>query len=142
MRVILGRKPPRWRARAPSWFDVCCAATTAADLVGIDRMSFLARFRVLTKILAVIVLLAAISVGIAWLGISSLGSLKAGADDMSSASKRALMAADANQNVLALSRAEFRAALDPRPENRVQARKIVEEQTKNFETRMDEVSKT
>ena len=105
-------------------------------------MSFLARFRVLTKILAVIVLLAAISVGIAWLGISSLGSLKAGADDMSAASKRALMAAHANQNVLALNRAEFRAALDPRAENRMQARKIVEEQTKSFETRMDEVSKT
>jgi methyl-accepting chemotaxis protein len=107
-----------------------------------SQMSFLARFRVLTKILAVIVLLSAITTGIAWLGVNALGSLNAGADDMNAASKRALLAMRANQNVLALSRAEFDAALDPRPENRAQARKVVDEQMKNFEARVDEVAKT
>jgi methyl-accepting chemotaxis protein len=105
-------------------------------------MSFLARFRVLTKILTVIVLLATTTVGIAWLGIDALGSLSAGAEDMRRASNRALLAAHANLNVVALNRAEFSAALDPRAENRVQARKVVEEQSRNLEARMQEVSET
>jgi hypothetical protein len=38
-------------------------------------MSFLGRFRVLTKILAIVVSLSAITIGLAWLGITSLSAL-------------------------------------------------------------------
>jgi methyl-accepting chemotaxis protein len=105
-------------------------------------MSFLARFRVLTKILAVVVLMATVAVVISWVGISALGSLNQGADDMHAASKRALLAARANQNVLALNRAEFRAALDPRPQNREEVKKVAAEQAKTFAERIEDVGKT
>ena len=105
-------------------------------------MSFLSRFKVLTKILAIVMLMAAVAAVISWLGISALVALHDGAEYMHSSSKRALAGARANQNVIVLSRSEFRLALDPRPENREQVRKIVDEQTKTFEQRIDEVSKT
>jgi methyl-accepting chemotaxis protein len=105
-------------------------------------MSFLGRFRVLTKILAIVILMTAIAAGITWLGTSALKTLNAGADEMSSAAKRALTGARANQNVLVLSRSEFRAALDPRPENRAEVRKVVDEQIKTFQERIDNLSKT
>ncbi len=37
-------------------------------------MSFLARFRMLTKILAVVMLLSMLAAGITWLGVSALSS--------------------------------------------------------------------
>jgi methyl-accepting chemotaxis protein len=105
-------------------------------------MSFLARFRVLTKILAVIALMAIVACTICWLGIRALNTLNEGADNMNKAAKRALTGARANQNVLVLSRSEFRAALDPRPENRAQVRKIVDEQMKTFQERIENLSQT
>jgi methyl-accepting chemotaxis protein len=38
-------------------------------------MSFLARFRILTKIPAIVLLMAAVAGSISWLGITALGSL-------------------------------------------------------------------
>ncbi|MGY8661812.1 methyl-accepting chemotaxis protein [Bradyrhizobium sp. UFLA05-109] len=105
-------------------------------------MSFLGRFRILTKILAVIALMAIVACSITWLGIGALSTLNEGAENMRKAATRALLAARANQNVLALSRSEFRAALDPRPENREQVHKIVAEQMKSFLERIDEVGQT
>src|SRR6185436_458478 len=102
----------------------------------------LAHFRILTKILAIVMLMAVVAGVISWLGIRALGSLNEGAENMKAASKRALVAARANQNVIALNRAEFRSALDPRTENREQVRKVVEEQMKLFNERIEEVGKT
>ncbi len=104
--------------------------------------SFLAKFRVLTKILAVIVLMASITIGLSWLGIHALSSLNDGAETMSRSAKRSLEAARANQNVVAMNRAEFSVALDPRPENRVLAHKTIEQELKAFHQRMEDVSAT
>ncbi len=98
-------------------------------------MPFLARFHVLTKILAVIVMMAGIAAGLSWLGIHALSSLNNGAGIMSTSAKRALDAARANQNVVAINRAEFSVALDPRPENRAIARKIIDEESRTFHER-------
>jgi methyl-accepting chemotaxis protein len=105
-------------------------------------MSFLARFRILTKILAVVTLMAIVAVTISWFGIRALNTLNEGADNMNKSAARALLAARANQNVIALNRAEFLAALDPRPENREAVQKVVDEQMKNFLERIGEVGKT
>ena len=105
-------------------------------------MSFLSRFRILTKILAVIVLLSAVAVVISYIGIGSLQSLDAKADDMNNGAKRALLAARAVQNVIALSRSEYRVALDPRDQNRTDARRVLDEQLKQFHARIDEVAHT
>ncbi|WP_426610718.1 methyl-accepting chemotaxis protein [Bradyrhizobium sp. McL0616] len=105
-------------------------------------MHFLGRFRILSKILGIVVLLCGIGAAIAWIGVSALGDLSEKADVMSTSSRRALLAARANQNVISLNRAEFRSALDPRDDNRLAAREIINAQLKQYQERFDEVSQT
>ena len=105
-------------------------------------MSFLARFRILTKVLTIIVLISAISAGMSWFGIRALRSLNDDAATMDSAARRALQAARANTNLVAMNQAEFSVALDPRPENRAEVRKVVDEQLKLFHERIEEAGKT
>src|SRR3954453_2929740 len=104
-------------------------------------MSFLSRFRILTKILAIIVVMGGMAVAITFVGATALKSLAENARNMGTAAQRSMIAARAKQNVLAISRAEFRSALDPRPENRDFARKIIEENVKQFEVRIGELEK-
>jgi methyl-accepting chemotaxis protein len=105
-------------------------------------MSVLARFRILTKVLAVILLMAAVACAISWFGIRALSSLNDGAENMSFAAQRALQASRASVNVVALNRAEFRVALDPSPENRAAARKVIDEQVKLLTASLEQVGKT
>ncbi len=105
-------------------------------------MSLLARVRIITKILAVILLLAAVAVGTSWLGINAMSAMNEDAETMASTAKRAVEAARANTSLLTLSSAEFQVALDPRPENRAAVRKIVDEHIKLFKERVEEFGKT
>ena len=105
-------------------------------------MSVLARFKIITKIFTVILMLSAIAATLSWLGIRALASLNEGAGNMSLVAQRALEAARANQSVIALNRAEFRVALDPSPESRAAVRGVVDEQMKLFEERLNALSKT
>jgi len=105
-------------------------------------MSFMGRFRILTKVLSIVTLLSAVAVTIAWLAVSALGELSEKADLMAGAAKRALLAARTNQNVIALNRAEFRVAVDPRAENRAEVHKVIEEQMKLLQERLAEVGTT
>jgi methyl-accepting chemotaxis protein len=105
-------------------------------------MPFLARFKVLTKILAIVVLMAAITVMLSWLGIDSLGVLDHGARDMNSSSKRAITGALANQEVIGMNRAEFRIAIDPRPENVAATKKRIDEQMKALEENLQHIGET
>ncbi|MBK0789781.1 hypothetical protein, partial [Escherichia coli] len=73
-------------------------------------MMILARFRILTKILAIVVGLSVIASALAYLGISSLKSLSQRGEVTAHAAERALLSARANQSVLAINRAEFRSA--------------------------------
>ncbi|MCC8966602.1 methyl-accepting chemotaxis protein [Bradyrhizobium sp. Pear76] len=105
-------------------------------------MMFLARFRILTKILAIVGGLSIIAGMLAYLGISSLKSLSERSVVTARAAERALLSARANQNVLAINRAEFRSALDPRDENRLAARSLIDEQFKSLEERLATISQT
>jgi len=105
-------------------------------------MSLLARFHVLTKIIAVVVLLSALAVGITWLGVSALGSLNTGSANMANAAKRALVATRAAQAVLVLNRSEFAVALDPSEQNRAEMKKAIEAQLKNFQERIEATGQT
>lgn len=105
-------------------------------------MHFLGRFRILTKILGIVALLCAVAACIAYVGISALSDLSQKADEMSVAASRSLLAARVNQNVIALNRAEFRSALDPRDDNRLAAREVINAQLKQYQERFDEVSQT
>jgi methyl-accepting chemotaxis protein len=105
-------------------------------------MHFLGRFRILTKILFVVGVLAALIAGVAYIAIDALAIQNDNAKKLTWAATRTLLAARANQNVIAMNRAEYRIALDPRDENRGAAQKVIEEQLKEFRERMDEVKKT
>jgi methyl-accepting chemotaxis protein len=105
-------------------------------------MSLLARVKIITKILAVILMLGAVAVGTSWLGIHAMGAMNEDAETMTSTAKRALEAARASTAVISLSGAEFQIALDPRPENRSVVRKIVDEQMKLFKERFEDFGKT
>jgi methyl-accepting chemotaxis protein len=102
----------------------------------------LARFGILTKVLAIVVLLSGIAAGMAYLGISALGQLNEDAERMQAAASRALTAARASQNVIVLNRAEFRSAVDPRDENRLAAREVIEGQLKQYHERFEDLSQT
>ena len=105
-------------------------------------MSFLARFRVLTKILVVIILMSGIATGMSWLGIHALSSLNDGADNMNVAARRMLKGARANQNVIAINRAQFGLALDPGPQNRAEVRKVIDAEMKLYRERIEDVGTT
>jgi methyl-accepting chemotaxis protein len=102
----------------------------------------MARFRILTKILAIIAVLSMITGVMAWIGVSSLHSVSERSDTMKRSAERALLATRANNNVVSMNRAEFRSALDPRDENRLAARAVIDEQVKQLEERLTEVAKT
>jgi methyl-accepting chemotaxis protein len=102
----------------------------------------LARVKIITKILVVIMLLAAVAVGTTLVGIHAMSSMNDDAETMASAAKRALQASRASTSLITLSSAEFQVALDPRPENRAIVRKTVDEQMKLFNERFDDFSKT
>jgi methyl-accepting chemotaxis protein len=105
-------------------------------------MSLLARFKIITKIFAVIMLLAAVAAGTSWLGIHAMSAMNEDAETMASAAKRALEASRASTSLITLSSAEFQVALDPRPENRAAVRKVVDEQTKLLNERVEYFGKT
>jgi methyl-accepting chemotaxis protein len=100
------------------------------------------RFRILPKILSIVGMLAILMGGVAYIAINALAAQNYNAERMTLAAKRSLLAARANHNVLAINRAEFRSALDPRDENRNAAHKVIDEQLKQFQERIDEVKKT
>ena len=75
-------------------------------------MHFLGRFRILTKILFVVGVLAALIAGVAYIAIDALAIQNDNAKKLTWAATRTLLAARANQNVIAMNRAEYRIALD------------------------------
>jgi methyl-accepting chemotaxis protein len=105
-------------------------------------MSLLARVKIITKILVVILLLGAVAAGTSWLGVRAMSSMNDDAETMTSTAKRALEAARASTAVITLSGAEFQVALDPRPESRAAVRKVVDEQMKLFKQRFEDFAKT
>jgi methyl-accepting chemotaxis protein len=105
-------------------------------------MSFLSRFRILTKILSVISLLAGIAGGITVLGVMSLKSLSDATDVMEAAAAQALVAARLNVNLTSMNRAEFRLSGDPRPDNARAVREIIAQEKQVFEQRLRKVAES
>jgi methyl-accepting chemotaxis protein len=102
-------------------------------------MSFLSRFRILTKILAVIALMAVVSIGISVMAVTSLKSLSDATDRMERVSGAALLAQRLNTNLLAVNRGEFQLSSDPRAENRKVVRETVDNESKLFRERLTQL---
>jgi methyl-accepting chemotaxis protein len=105
-------------------------------------MFLLARFKILTKILATVVMLSGITAGTSWLGVHALASLNEDADNMKIAAQRALDAARASENITSISRGEFRIALDPSPKLRAEVRKALDGRFKTFHGQIDQIETT
>ena len=99
-------------------------------------MSILARFRVLTKISAVVFMLSGVAVGITILGVSSLKSLSNATDRMESSAAQAVLAQRMSVSLLAINRSEFQLSTDPRPETRKVVREAIDTESKRFQERV------
>ena len=64
------------------------------------------------------------------------------ATNMNRSSKRALTGARGNQDVVGLNRAEFRIAIDPRPDNVERTKKDIETQLTAIETGIANIAET
>jgi methyl-accepting chemotaxis protein len=105
-------------------------------------MHFLGRFSILTKILAIVVLLSTLMAVVAYRGISTLAAQNDNAERMATGARYSLAAARARARIIASNRAEFRSALDPNNENRLAANKYIEESIAQYRALMAEVEKT
>jgi methyl-accepting chemotaxis protein len=104
-------------------------------------MSYLSRFRVLTKLLAVIAILSVVATGITVLGVTSLKSLSDATERMEHASANATLAQALAANLNAMNRGEFRIVVDPREQNRVAVRNAIEAERKTFNERLQRLKK-
>ncbi len=75
-------------------------------------MAFLSQFRVLTKILAVIGVMAANAIAIAFVGTTALSSLNDATDLMEQKAASALLAARLSRDAIALNRSEYMLVAD------------------------------
>jgi methyl-accepting chemotaxis protein len=103
-------------------------------------MAFFANFRVLTKIAVVVLMLSGIAVAIAVLGVSSLNKISAQTDLVAKTGNEALLLSRINTNILAINRAEFVLASDPRPETERQVRSTIDSELKTFKERFAELA--
>ena len=104
-------------------------------------MSFLANFRVLTKLLAIIIALSAATAIVTVLATLSLKSLSEATDTMEVAASHALEAAHLGEIVTAINRAEYRVGVDPRPENRTAVQSAIATHSKELNERMARLEK-
>ncbi len=102
-------------------------------------MSWLANFRILPKLLALIAFLSVVAISIVLLAIDSLEFLATSAREMRTSASEALTVARMNQNMLASNRAEYRMALDPEPDQVKGAQTRGEAEQRTFVERLAEL---
>jgi methyl-accepting chemotaxis protein len=102
-------------------------------------MHFLGRFRIQTKILFIVGVLAILMADVAYIAINALAAQNNNAEKMTAAAKRTMLSARAVQNVIALNRAEYQAAFDLRIENRTATQEDIAQQFKVFHERIAEI---
>jgi methyl-accepting chemotaxis protein len=98
-------------------------------------MSFLARFRILTKILTVIAILAVVAAGITVLGVDSLKQIAEETGLVSRTSREALLLSRINTNLQAINASIYQIASDPRPDSRSEAQKTITQESETFKKR-------
>lgn len=102
-------------------------------------MSF-ANLKLLYKLLLLVGALTATTLVVSVVGINGIGRVADATNEIKSSSRLALAAARANQNVIALNRAEYRLAADPTADQIRSLRDAVSEERSNYERRLGELS--
>jgi methyl-accepting chemotaxis protein len=104
-------------------------------------MSFLGKFRVLTKVLGVVAVLSCVAIGIAVLGITSLNQISEQSGLVEKTGNEALLLSRMNTNILAINRAQFLLASDPRPDTKRESRAAIDAELKLFKERITTLQK-
>ena len=104
-------------------------------------MSFLGKFRVLTKVLGVVFVLSCVAIGIAVLGITSLNQIGEQSSLVERTGNEALLLSRMNTNILAINRAQFLLASDPRPDTKRDSRAAIDAEIKLFKERIGALQK-
>jgi methyl-accepting chemotaxis protein len=99
-------------------------------------MAFLSRFKILTKILSVIMLLSVIAIAMAVLGIGSLKSLNDATNRMEISAEKAMLSQQLAVNLVTMNRAEFQMSTDPQEHSRKAARQTIDHETRLFTERL------
>src|SRR5882724_2007669 len=99
-------------------------------------------WKILYKLLLVVAIMAAVTAAVSLTGIVSLRDLVASKDSIEEASGDRLLGARMAQNVIALSRAEYRVASDPSPESVREANEFVQRFRGEFEERSRDARRT
>ena len=102
-------------------------------------MSLLSNRRILTKILAIVVLLSAVASTIAYVGISAMEQLNDTTERLNKSADSSVLAARMNVALVSINRSEFRLASDPRPEGRKEAEEEIASGVKIFNDRLKKI---
>ncbi|WP_330891513.1 HAMP domain-containing protein [Ferrovibrio sp.] len=94
------------------------------------------------KIILLIVLMSAFTLGVGYIGVSSVSDLRRRAEDIAVSGNEALLAARLNQSILALNRAEYRMAADPESETLKEVEQTFSRQKQLFAKHMETLLRT
>jgi methyl-accepting chemotaxis protein len=104
--------------------------------------TMLSNFRIRTKLTFLLVWISGVTILISYVGIDAARQLSDATREITQSGNGALLAARMNQDILALSRAEFRVTADPSPETAKEVRQIIGERRAEYETRVTQIAKT
>ncbi len=96
----------------------------------------LGNYRIATKVISIIGLLGVVAAGITAAGIYSLHSLHNATAELADAGEKSVLSARMRQNIIALSRGEFRITVDPSGSNLTEAVAFIEKQKVELEERL------
>ncbi|MBW8733620.1 MAG: MCP four helix bundle domain-containing protein [Asticcacaulis sp.] len=110
----------------------------AADYVGKTIMK-LRNLKIGAKLLLLIGLMSLVTATVAGVGITRIAALNVGLQDVGKDDGMSLLGAQMNQNLIMMTRSEFRVASDPSAETIASAKDIAKTNRKQFDERFDKI---
>jgi methyl-accepting chemotaxis protein len=102
-------------------------------------MAFLDRVKIFHKLLILIFLMASVSIGLSWMGLSAMGEMHRAAEHVDLISGNALISSRLSTNVTALNRDECRIAADPRKASVDEIMPQIAEEEKSLDKEMKDL---
>lgn len=96
--------------------------------------------RIKTKLLLLIGLMSAVTAIVSFVGVTRLNQANQNVTRVDDADGLALLGARMNQNIIMMSRSEYRVASDPSPESLASAREVVDNNRKQFDERIQQAA--
>jgi methyl-accepting chemotaxis protein len=99
-------------------------------------------FRIQTKLAFLLAWIGSVTILISYVGIDAAQRLSNSTREITQRGNEALLAARMNQNILQISRAEFRVTADPSPETAQEVKRIISEKRAEYDARVTQLTKT